>query len=349
MKNKITAILSKIQLPQSAQNLVEAKAVESIEINDNVVNVRLHIPLAIAKFTKAIETTVSSSLQKELQFEGEINVHVNVQKANEAAGESGVSQVKHIVAVASGKGGVGKSTVSANLAVALAQAGYKVGLLDADVFGPSVPKMFNIENARPVANTIGNKDFIVPIESYGVKILSIGFFVDSSQAVIWRGPMAGNALKQLITEADWGVLDVLLIDMPPGTSDIQLTLSQIVTMHGAIMVSTPQDIALIDVMKGIDFFEKQTPPTPVLGIVENMAWFTPEELPNNKYYIFGKGGAKTLAEQQNIPFLGEIPLVQSIREGGDSGAPVALQKNSIVGGYYMKIAEKVMGKLRNEK
>ena len=348
MQEKIKTILAKIQLPHSTQNLVEAQTVEAIQINENAITVRLHIPLAIAKFAKAIETNVTAALSKELQFAGEIHVHVNIQKANETAGEGGVSQVKHIVAVASGKGGVGKSTVSANLAVALAQAGYKVGLLDADIFGPSIPKMFNIENARPVAHTIGDKDFIVPIESYGVKILSIGFFVDSSQAVIWRGPMAGNALKQLITEADWDALDVLLIDMPPGTSDIQLTLSQIVNMDGAIMVSTPQDIALIDVMKGIDFFEKQTPPTPVLGIIENMAWFTPEELPNNKYYIFGKGGAKTLAEKRNISFLGEIPLVQSIREGGDSGAPVALQTQSLVEGYYADIAKTVMNKLSKQ-
>lgn len=345
MQNKITAILSKIQLPHSTQNLVEAQTIENIQIDENAITLRLRIPLALAKFAKAVETTVTGALSKELQFEGEIHVHVTVQKANETEGEGGVSQVKHIVAVASGKGGVGKSTVSANLAVALAQAGLKVGLLDADIFGPSIPKMFNIEDSRPVAHTIGDKDFIVPIESYGVKILSIGFFVDSSQAVIWRGPMAGNALKQLITEADWGALDVLLIDMPPGTSDIQLTLSQIVNVDGAIMVSTPQDVALIDVVKGIDFFEKQTPPTPILGIIENMAWFTPEELPTNKYYIFGKGGAKQLAEQRNLTFLGEIPIVQSIREGGDSGAPVALQENSLVAEYYKNIAQMVIRKL----
>ncbi|MDR1761356.1 MAG: Mrp/NBP35 family ATP-binding protein [Bacteroidales bacterium] len=345
MREKITAILAKIQLPHSTQNLVEAQTVDSIQIETNSITVRLHIPLAIAKFAKAIETTVTGALTKELQFTGEIHVHVAVQKANEQTGEGGVSQVKYIIAVASGKGGVGKSTVSANLAVALAQAGLQVGLLDADIFGPSIPKMFNIEHERPVAHTIGDKDFIVPIESYGVKILSIGFFVDSANAVIWRGPMAGNALKQLITEADWGALDVLLIDMPPGTSDIQLTLSQIVNINGAIMVSTPQDIALIDVVKGIDFFEKQTPPTPLLGIIENMAWFTPEELPDNKYYIFGKGGAKTLAAKRNIPFLGEIPIVQSIREGGDSGSPVALQAHSLVAEYYTNIAKTVMEKL----
>lgn len=345
MQEKITAILAKIQLPHSTQNLVEAHAVESVQIEEKAVTVRLHIPFAIAKFAKAVETTVAATLTKELRFDGEIRVHASVQKAHETVGEGGVSQVKRIVAVASGKGGVGKSTVSANLAVTLARAGYKVGLLDADIFGPSIPKMFNMESARPVAHTIDGKDFIVPVESYGVKILSIGFFVDSSQAVMWRGPMAGNALKQLITEADWGALDVLLIDMPPGTSDIQLTLSHIVNIDGAIMVSTPQDIALIDVMKGIDFFEKQTPPTPVLGIVENMAWFTPEELPHNKYYIFGKGGAKTLAEKRNLSFLGEIPLVQSIREGGDSGSPAALRENSLVAEYYSNIANMVMSKL----
>jgi ATP-binding protein involved in chromosome partitioning len=346
MEKHIRAILTKILLPQSSQNLIDAGAVDSILVKNNEITVQLRLPLAIAKFAKAVEHTVHGALAKELPFSGEIHVLAAVQKANEGASAGGVSQVKHIVAVASGKGGVGKSTVSANLAVSLAQSGYKVGLLDADIFGPSIPKMFNVEDARPVAHTIGDKDFITPIEQYGVKILSIGFFVDSSQAVIWRGPMAGNALKQLLTEADWGALDVLLIDMPPGTSDIQLTLSHIVTLSGAIMVSTPQDVALIDVAKGMDFYEKQTPPTPILGIVENMAWFTPAELPGNKYYIFGKGGAQQLAAQKHIPFLGEIPIVQSIREHADNGTPAALQENSLVAEYYRAIAKQVMNRLK---
>ena len=259
-------------------------------------------------------------------------------------------QVKNIVGISSGKGGVGKSTVSANLAVALAKLGYKVGLLDADIFGPSMPKMFQVEDARPYAERIDGRDMIIPVEKYGVKLLSIGFFVDPDQATLWRGGMASNALKQLIADAAWGDLDYFLIDLPPGTSDIHLTVVQTLAMTGAIVVSTPQAVALADARKGINMFTNDKVNVPILGLVENMAWFTPAELPENKYYIFGKEGAKKLAEEMNVPLLGQIPIVQSICEGGDQGKPVALNPDSITGKAFQELAENVVKQIdyRNE-
>ena len=243
-----------------------------------------------------------------------------------------------MIAVHSGKGGVGKSTVAVNLAVALAQQGKRVGLLDADIHGPSVPKMFHVEDARPVADTVNGRDLIVPIEQYGVKMLSIGFFVDVQSAVVWRGGMASNAIKQLINDAEWGELDYFLIDLPPGTSDIHLTLIQTLQLTGAIVVTTPQDVALVDARKGVDMFTNDKVNVPVLGLVENMSYFTPAELPDNKYYIFGRGGGKRLAEELHIPLLGEIPLVQSIREGGDQGTPIVLQAGHPAAQIFMHIA-----------
>jgi ATP-binding protein involved in chromosome partitioning len=246
--------------------------------------------------------------------------------------------VKNIIGISSGKGGVGKSTVAANLAVALAKLGYKVGLLDADIFGPSQPKMFQVEDARPFAEQKDGRDLIVPIEKYGVKLLSIGFFVDPDQATLWRGGMASNALKQLIADADWGELDYFLIDLPPGTSDIHLTVVQTIALTGAVVVSTPQAVALADARKGINMFTNDKVNVPILGLVENMAYFTPAELPDNKYYIFGKEGAKKLAEEMNVPLLGQIPLVQSICESGDAGKPVALDENTITGKAFLTLA-----------
>ena len=248
----------------------------------------------------------------------------------------------HIIGISSGKGGVGKSTVSANLAVALAKLGYKVGLLDADIFGPSMPKMFQVEDARPYAEKIDGRDLIIPVEKYGVKLLSIGFFVDPDQATLWRGGMASNALKQLIGDADWGDLDYFLIDLPPGTSDIHLTVVQTLAMTGAIVVSTPQAVALADARKGINMFTNDKVNVPILGLVENMAWFTPAELPENKYYIFGKEGAKKLAEEMNVPLLGQIPIVQSICEGGDNGTPVALDEDTVTGRAFLSLAASVV-------
>jgi len=246
--------------------------------------------------------------------------------------------VKNIIAIASGKGGVGKSTVTTNLAVALAQAGAKVGLIDADIFGPSIPVMFHCEHEQPEVKVINGKNVIVPLEQYGVKLISIGFLTPPESAVVWRGPMASSALKQFITDADWGELDYLLIDLPPGTSDIHLTLVQTVPVTGAIIVTTPQKVALADAMKGLSMFKQPQINVPVLGVVENMAYFTPEELPENKYFIFGKDGGKTLADKFDVPFLGQIPLVQSIRESGDSGLPAVL-KEGITATAFRDLAE----------
>ena len=253
--------------------------------------------------------------------------------------------VKNVIAIASGKGGVGKSTVAANLAVALAKLGYRVGLLDADIFGPSIPKMFDVEDAHPVLEHHNGKDLIVPIEKYGVKLLSLGFFVDKNDAVVWRGGMASNALKQFIFDAYWGELDYFLTDLPPGTSDIHLTLVQTLAVTGAVIVSTPQQVALADARKGINMFRNEKINVPVLGLIENMAWFTPAELPENKYYIFGKDGVKRLAEEMQIPLLGQIPIVQSICESGDNGVPSALNENSITGNAFIRLAEEVAHRL----
>ncbi len=251
-------------------------------------------------------------------------------------------QVKNIVAVSSGKGGVGKSTVSANLAIALARLGYKVGLLDADIFGPSMPKMFKVEDARPYAVQVDGRDLIAPVEAYGVKLLSIGFFVSPETATLWRGGMASNALKQLIADADWGALDYLVLDTPPGTSDIHLTLLQTLAITGAVIVSTPQEVALADARKGIDMYRNEKVNVPILGLVENMAWFTPAELPNNRYYIFGKEGCKRLAEEMDVPLLAQIPLVQGICDGGDQGEPAALSSETATGLAFINLAQTVV-------
>ena len=250
--------------------------------------------------------------------------------------------MSEVIVITSGKGGVGKSTIAANLAVALSKFGYKVGLLDADIFGPSVPKMFQVEDARPYAETVEGRDLIVPIEKYGIELLSIGFFVDPDQATLWRGGMASNALKQLVGDAKWGELDYFILDTPPGTSDIHLTLLQTLAITGAVIVSTPQEVALADARKGINMYMNDKVNVPILGLVENMAWFTPAELPNNRYYLFGKEGTKRLAEELNVPLLGQIPIVQSICENGDNGTPAALDDNSMVGQAFLELARNVV-------
>lgn len=345
--------LATVRYPGTGKNLVEAGMVDdNIRIDGNKVSFSLIFEKPTDPFMKSVvkaaETAILTYVGKDVDIKGNISV-TTIQTARPEVSKL-LPQVKNIIAVSSGKGGVGKSTVSANLAVALAKQGYKVGLLDADIFGPSMPKMFQVEDARPYAERIDGRDLIIPVEKYGLKLLSIGFFVDPDQATLWRGGMASNALKQLIADADWGELDYFLIDLPPGTSDIHLTIVQTLAVTGAIVVSTPQAVALADARKGINMFTNDKVNVPILGLVENMAWFTPAELPENKYYLFGKEGAKKLAEEMNVPLLGQIPIVQSICEGGDKGTPVALNENSITGMAFMELADNVVKQVnkRNE-
>lgn len=345
--------LATVRYPGTGKNLVEAEMVEDdIRIDGNKVTFSLIFEKPTDPFMKSVikaaETAILTYVGKDVDIKGNIGVKT-VQSARPEVSKL-LPQVKNIIAVSSGKGGVGKSTVAANLAVALAKQGYKVGLLDADIFGPSMPKMFQVEDARPYAERVEGRDLIIPVEKYGLKLLSIGFFVDPDQATLWRGGMASNALKQLIADADWGELDYFLIDLPPGTSDIHLTIVQTLAVTGAIVVSTPQAVALADARKGINMFTNEKVNVPILGLVENMAWFTPAELPENKYYLFGKEGAKKLAEEMHVPLLGQIPIVQSICEGGDKGTPVALDENSITGMAFMELADNVVKQVnkRNE-
>ena len=344
----ILSALARVRYPGTGKNLVEAGMVEdNIRIDGNRVSFSLIFDKENDPFLKSVvkaaETAILTFVDGEVDIRGNISVKFRKEtpKAEARKEERPLAGVKHIIAVSSGKGGVGKSTVSANLAVALARLGYKVGLLDADIFGPSIPKMFQIEDARPELAPVDGRELIEPIEKYGVKILSIGFFVEAKQAVIWRGGMASNALKQLIGEADWGPLDYFLIDLPPGTSDIHLTLVQTLHLSGALVVTTPQQVALADARKGISMFENDKVDVPILGLVENMSWFTPAELPENRYYLFGKDGAKQLAIETGNRLLGQIPLVQSICESGDVGRPVALDEDSPSGLAFRELAKAV--------
>lgn len=340
----ITDALSKVKYPGNGKNLVEANMVEDdIRIEGMKVSFSLIFERETDPFIKSVvksaEAAIKTYVGKEVQIEGNIAVKTRQQPKPKV---DTMANVKHIIAVSSGKGGVGKSTVASNLAVALAKLGKKVGLLDADIFGPSAPKMFGIEDQQPLAEEIDGTQYIQPIEKFGVKILSIGFFVDPGKALLWRGAMATSAIRQLTGEAAWGDLDYFIIDMPPGTSDIHLTLIQQLKIDGAVIVSTPQEVALADARKGIEMFTNDKVNIPILGLVENMAWFTPTELPNNKYFIFGKEGCKKLAEEMNVPLLAQIPLVQSICESGDAGTPAALKPNTITGQAYMQLAGKVL-------
>ena len=338
--------LKNVRHPGMKQDIVSAGMVEDdIRIDGMKVTFSLIIDeKANESFVKTIVKMAEHAVLKYADENAEIEGNISV-KSKPAPGRPQLNllpDVKNIIAVASGKGGVGKSTVCANLAVALAQKGYRVGLLDADIFGPSIPKMFGVENAQVPLERKEGRDLIVPIENHGIKMLSIGFFVKKEDAVVWRGAMASNALRQLIGEADWGELDYFLIDFPPGTSDIHLTLVQTVPITGAVIVSTPQEVALADARKGISMFTSDKVNVPILGLVENMAWFTPAELPENRYYIFGKDGGKRLAEENNFALLGQIPIVQSIRESGDDGLPAALNSDSITGMAFSKLADNVI-------
>jgi ATP-binding protein involved in chromosome partitioning len=345
--------LAKVRYPGSGKNLVEAGMVDdTIRIEGQKVSFSLLFEKPndpfIRSVIKAAETAVLTYVSPEVDIKGRISAVART--ANRPEPERYLPGVKNILAVASGKGGVGKSTLTANLAVALASAGYRTGLLDADIFGPSQPKMFRVEKAQPVFERVGERELIQPVEKYGVKLLSIGFFINPGDAVLWRGAMASNALKQLISDANWGELDYFLIDLPPGTSDIHLTLVQTLSVTGAVVVCTPQEIALADARKAISMFTGEKVHIPVLGLVENMAWFTPAELPENRYYIFGKKGGVHLADELNIPLLGQIPLVQSICESGDRGEPAALHPESITGAAFHALAQNVVEqvRLRNE-
>lgn len=334
-----------MQIPIPGEKGSVVEFVRNVEEKDGSVVIRMGLPQKYDKYERALVSSIQDAVKRAIANVQNVEVLIDIIKANDTEATGGVSKVKNVIAVASGKGGVGKSTVSANLAVSLSKMGYKVGLLDADIFGPSIPKMFGVEHAQPLSKKEGDKEWIMPIEQYGIKLLSIGFFVRPEDALAWRGPMAGNVLRQFVEDSDWGELDVLVIDMPPGTSDIQLTLCQILNITGAIMVGTPQDVAVIDVVKAIDFFSKEKIEVPILGLIENMAWFTPKELPENKYYIFGKGGIESLAYAKGLPFLGSVPIVMGIREGGDSGKPAALNDNSMIAQQFHEIAGKLVGKL----
>jgi ATP-binding protein involved in chromosome partitioning len=343
-KEVILAALSNITLPNEGQNIVECGAIKNVQIFGTDVELDVEIKNPTLQYKKRVEVDCLKAIHEHAYEKSKVKVNLlvnaaeksNIIKGNEIPG------VKNIVAVSSGKGGVGKSTIAANLAVGLADLGYKVGVIDADIYGPSMHIMFGLEGATPEAIQIDRKSKIKPLESYGVKLLSIGFFAQSQQAVVWRGPMASKALNQLLWDTHWGELDYLIVDLPPGTGDIHLSLVQSIPLTGAIVVSTPQNIALADAKKGVNMFQMDSIAVPVLGMVENMSYFTPEELPDNKYYIFGEGGAKGLAEYMGIDLLAEIPLVQSVREAADAGRPAVLQGATPVALEFLNLAKNVV-------
>ncbi|MCA0152119.1 Mrp/NBP35 family ATP-binding protein [Winogradskyella vincentii] len=353
-KQDILKALKTITAPGEGENMVDSGAVTNIVTfaDEVIVDITIKNPSLQAK--KKTEVEILQTIHREVYEKAKIKVNVKVDApaqtaVNEIKGKP-IPGIQNIVAVASGKGGVGKSTVTANLAVTLAKMGFKVGVLDADIYGPSIPIMFDVASERPLSVNVDGKSKMKPIENHGVKVLSIGFFTKPDQAVIWRGPMAAKALNQMIFDAAWGELDFLLIDLPPGTGDIHLSIMQALPITGSVVVSTPQNVALADAKKGVAMFQQENINVPVLGIVENMAYFTPEELPENKYYIFGKEGAKYLAEDLSVPFLGEVPIVQSIREAGDLGRPAALQTATPIEKAFEAITREMVQQLvhRNE-
>ena len=339
----IVDALSTVRYPGSGKNIVEAGILaDNIRIDGRSVSFSLVFDKPTDPFMKSVVKAAEAAIHAYIAPDVQVSIQTESRQAPRPEAGQLLPGVKNIIGVSSGKGGVGKSTVAANLAVALARLGHRVGLLDADIFGPSIPKMFQVEGARPYAERIGGRDLIIPIEQYGIRLLSIGFFVDPDQAILWRGGMASNALKQLLGDTNWGELDYFLIDLPPGTSDIHLTVVQNIALTGAIVVSTPQEVALADARKGINMFTGDKVNVPILGLVENMAWFTPAELPDHRYYLFGREGAKRLAEEMGVPLLGQIPIVQSICECGDQGTPIALDDASPVGHAFLQLAAAVV-------
>ena len=337
-QSDILKALSSVEDPDLKRDLVTLNMVRDIKIAPGKVSFTVVLTTPACPLKEKIRQDCEDAVRKVVGGEMLIDIFITSSVTTLRDNAPLLPKVKNIVAIASGKGGVGKSTVTTNLAVALAMAGAKVGLIDADIYGPSIPTMFNCEAEQPAVKQVNGKNIIVPIEQYGVKLISIGFLTPPDSAVVWRGPMASSALKQFFADADWGELDYLLIDLPPGTSDIHLTMVQTVPVTGAVIVTTPQKVALADANKGLTMFKQPQINVPVLGVIENMAYFTPEELPNNKYYIFGKDGGKNLAEKHGVPLLGQIPLVQSIRESGDSGLP-AVMKEGITADAFTDLAE----------
>ncbi|MBZ9788353.1 Mrp/NBP35 family ATP-binding protein [Psychroflexus sp. CAK57W] len=350
-KDEVKKALETISIAGEGQNIVESGALQNIVTFGDEVIVDLKLSTPALHIKKRAEVDVMKAIHEHVYKKAKVEVKINVEapekkNVNEIKGKP-IPGIQNIIAVASGKGGVGKSTVTANLAVTLSKLGFKVGLLDADIYGPSGPIMFDVANEKPLSVTKDGKSKMKPIESYGVKLLSIGFFTKPDQAVIWRGPMAAKALNQMIFDADWGELDFLLVDLPPGTGDIHLSIMQSMPITGALIVSTPQNVALADAKKAVSMFQQESINVPVLGICENMAYFTPEELPDNKYYIFGEKGAKYLAKDLDVPFLGEIPLVQSLRESGDIGRPAALQEGTPLSESFAELTRNTVQQVVN--
>jgi len=338
-KEDILKALSTVQEPDLKKDLVTLNMIKDIEIDDNKVSFTVVLTTPACPMKELIKRDCVNAIVEHLGSDLDVEVKFTSNTTSlRADGQSVLPGVKNIITVISGKGGVGKSTVASNLALALAQQGASVGLMDADIYGPSIPIMFGVRGQRPMMMDIDGKDKIVPLESHGIKLISIGLLVDEKSAVVWRGPMASSAIKQFVTDVHWGELDYLVIDMPPGTGDIHLTLVQTIPVTGAIVVTTPQDVALLDAKKAIAMFGQAQIKVPIIGLVENMAWFTPAELPENKYYIFGKDGGKNLADQLDLNFLGQIPIVQSIREGGDKGMPAMLGEDIVTKQAFLSFA-----------
>ena len=345
-KESVIKVLKTLTTPGAGEDLITSGSVTNIQVFGDQIDINLKINNPSLQARKKIEVEILKAIHSQINIKAKINTNITVDSTKQSKSQpikgKPIVGIDSIIAIASGKGGVGKSTVTANIAVTLAKMGLKVGVLDADIYGPSMPLMFDLEGERPIAKEVDGKSKMLPLESYGVKILSIGFFTKPDQAVIWRGPMASKALNQLIFDAAWGDLDFLLIDLPPGTGDIHLSIVQSLPITGAVVVSTPQQIALADARKGIAMFQQDSIKIPILGIVENMAYFTPDELPNSKYYIFGKDGAKALSESKGIPFLGSLPLLQTIREASDYGRPAALQDDSLVAESFKLVVQELV-------
>jgi len=347
-KNQISKILSNVHFDSTKEDIISNGSVKNIVVFDKEIVIDLEILKPTLQAKNTIKRKITDSLKNNIDFNIDVKINFILISEKEPTIYNSTKKIKNvsnIIAISSGKGGVGKSTITANLAVSLSKMGFKVGILDADIYGPSIPEMFDVSGQKPLAVDVDGKSKMKPIENYGVKILSIGFFTKIDQAVIWRGPMASKALNQMIFDADWGILDFLLVDLPPGTGDIHLSIMQSLPISGAVVISTPQKIALNDARKGVSMFKKENINVPVLGIIENMAYFIPNKLPENKYYLFGKEGARNLSTDLNIPFLGEVPIIQSVREAADFGRPAAMQENTISEDIFKNVSKNMLSQL----